>query len=95
MNIDHIVEVAALVNSVTDETDDRIDGKFQSLTSSECMAVLVASELLKGKGYVLNSDNPDTWQWIRELAAHMGATLTEDKIPGAVTRLTLQPAKSH
>jgi hypothetical protein len=96
MDCAKIVETAALVNSVIDETSpgaDRLHAALERLSQDETMAVVVASKLLAGWDYAISTDNPVRWQWIRELAAYMGATVTEDMVdwPAPRTRLILHP----
>jgi hypothetical protein len=99
MDYTKIVEMAELMNSVTDESSpgaDRLDAELERLTKDEAIAVHIASKLLAGDSFPISTNNPDRWEWVRSLAMHMGATVTEDTVdwPAPLTRLTVR-ARRH
>src|SRR5436190_20157669 len=95
---DIILRVAALAlvlyNASDDEVENlgtKLEAEMRGMDDPSRILVMLAKSLLSGRPYLLVSDNRCTVARVRSLAAHMGATVTEQDAPPGQHALQVEP----
>jgi hypothetical protein len=91
MNNEDIVRAGALALALYNANDDEAAilgpkfmaemGRLNRLDAAAAMLVMLAEKLLSGQSYVINTNAGRTAARVHSLAAHMGATVTEQDSP--------------
>ena len=86
MTNEQVCDLARLILDANEAPDDvalaEVNAKLKAVTTEFGFTlVMVAVRVLSGHPYLIGSDNAENVQRSRELAEHLGATVTENVAP--------------